>query len=53
MKQTLLEETMKQPFKYNDRVIWDSGYSYEIGYYLGENEGGVGVAIDVITGLIN
>jgi hypothetical protein len=42
-----------QPFVFNERVIWDSGFGYEIGYFLGEGELFDSYLIDVRTGIIH
>lgn len=39
-------------FNFQDKVIWDSGFGYEIGYYLGEGYFENTYLIDQITGLI-
>lgn len=39
-------------FKFQDKVIWDSGFGYEIGYYLDKGYDENSYLIDQITGLI-
>lgn len=39
-------------FDFNERVVWDSGFGYEIGYFLGEGNLYDTWLIDVRTGLI-
>lgn len=39
-------------FDFNERVVWDSGFGYEIGYFLGEGNWYDTWLIDVRTGLI-
>ena len=39
-------------FDFNERVVWDSGFGYEIGYFLGEGTSYDTWLIDVKTGLI-
>jgi chemotaxis signal transduction protein len=29
---------MKTDFKLNDRIIWDSSFGYEIGYFIGDGK---------------
>ena len=38
------------PFKLNDRVIWDNGYSYELGYFLGVGNHDNTYSVDKVTG---
>ena len=40
-------------FSFNERVIWDSHFGYELGYFLGEGSQYNTYLIDKITGLIN
>jgi hypothetical protein len=39
-------------FDFNERVVWDSGFDYEIGHFLGEGNSYDTWLIDVRTGLI-
>lgn len=39
-------------FKIHDRVVWDSHFGYEIGYFLGEGNSMDTYLIDIRTGLI-
>lgn len=39
-------------FDFNERVVWDSGFGYEIGYFLGEGTSYDTWLIDVRTGSI-
>lgn len=39
------------PFSPNERVIWDSHFGYEIGYFLGEGHVYETWLINVITGI--
>jgi hypothetical protein len=39
-------------FEFNERVVWDSGFGYEIGHFLGEGTHYETWLIDVRTGLI-
>ena len=36
--------------KKNDRIIWDSGFGYELGYYTGESVAYEDLSIKLITG---
>jgi hypothetical protein len=40
-------------FLFNEKVIWDSHFGYEIGYFLGEGNQYYTYLIDVRTGLIH
>lgn len=40
-------------FNFNDAVIWDSGFGYDIGYFLGDGNQYNTWLIDVRTGLIH
>lgn len=40
-------------FSFNEKVIWDSHFGYEIGYFLGEGNQYHTYLIDVRTGLIH
>lgn len=40
-------------FSFNDKVIWDSHFGYELGYFLGEGNQYNTYLIDKITGLIH
>jgi hypothetical protein len=31
-----MEDNVNRTFKVNDRVIWDSGFGYEVGYFKGD-----------------
>lgn len=39
------------PYDINEPVIWDSGFGYELGYFLGKGSGYQTGKIDVITGI--
>ena len=39
-------------FDFNERVVWDSGFGYEIGHFLGEGNSYDTWLIDVRIGLI-
>ena len=39
-------------FKANDRVIWNSGFGYEIGYFRGEGRSMGTYLIDTRTGIV-
>ena len=43
---------MENNFEFNERVIWDSGFGYEIGHFLGEGLIENSYMIDVRTGII-
>jgi hypothetical protein len=36
----------------NDKVIWDSGYGYDIGYFIGEGNSYNTYLIDMKTGIV-
>lgn len=40
-------------FQFNERVVWDSNFGYEIGYFLGEGNSYETYLIDVVTGLFH
>jgi len=40
-------------FSFNEKVVWDSHFGYEIGYFLGEGTSYHTYLIDVKTGLIH
>ena len=44
---------MEKKFSFNEKVVWDSHFGYEIGYFLGEGHVYETYLIDVITGLIH
>jgi len=61
-EQKLSKETETKPdgytlladaFSFNDRVVWDSHFGYEIGYFLGEGHVYDTYLIDVITGVVH
>lgn len=37
--------------KTNDRIIWDSGFGYEIGYFKGDGIFDHTVKVDMVTGI--
>lgn len=39
-------------FTFNEKIVWDSHFGYEIGYFLGEGNQYNTYLIDKITGLI-
>lgn len=39
-------------FKENDRIIWDSGWGYEIGYFVGEGLLMYTYQVDMVTGVV-
>lgn len=43
----------KPKFKFNESVVWDSGFGYEIGYFLGTGNQYETYLIDIRTGLIH
>lgn len=43
---------LQDVFSFNERVIWDSHFGYEIGYFLGEGNQYHTWLIDIRTGLI-
>ncbi|MEX0596136.1 MAG: hypothetical protein WD512_06510 [Candidatus Paceibacterota bacterium] len=40
-------------FSFNEKVVWDSHFGYEIGYFLGEGHVDETYLIDVRTGIVN
>ncbi len=40
-------------FKFNERVIWDSNFGYDVGYFLGEGVMEWTYLIDMKSGLIH
>ena len=40
-------------FSFNEKVVWDSHFGYEIGYFLGEGNQYHTYLIDIRTGLIH
>jgi len=46
------EPMLATVFDFNERVVWDSGFGYEIGHFLGEGVAYNTWLIDVKTGLI-
>lgn len=45
--------TKNFPFEFNEQVVWDSHFGYEIGFFLGEGNRYNTYLIDVKTGLIH
>ena len=41
------------PFEFNEKVVWDSHFGYEIGLFLGEGNSYNTWLIDVKTGLVH
>ena len=50
---TELYTVLSVVFSFNDKVIWDSHFGYELGYFLGEGNQCNTYLIDKITGLIH
>ncbi len=46
------EPMLATVFDFNERVVWDSGFGYEIGHFLGKGNSYDTWLIDVRTGLI-
>lgn len=44
---------MSSKFAKGDRVIWDSGFGYEIGYFIGEGNQYETWLIELSTGLVS
>jgi hypothetical protein len=40
-------------FKKNDKIIWDSHFGYEIGYFIGEGVMYNTFEVDLITGVVH
>ena len=47
------KHVLQDVFSFNERVIWDSHFGYEIGYFLGEGWVYNTYLIDVITGVVH
>ena len=43
---------MKFSFKIHDKVIWDSNFGYEVGYFLGKGNSMGTYLIDMQTGIV-
>lgn len=39
-------------FTIGDKVVWDSGWGYEIGYFKGEGNRYYTYLIDIVTGIV-
>jgi len=49
----LPQSSVSDSFSFNERVVWDWHFGYEIGYFLGEGNQYHTYLIDVRTGLIH
>jgi hypothetical protein len=50
---TVAKRVLPVVFSFNEKVVWDSRFGYEIGYFLGEGNQYHTYLIDVRTGLVH
>lgn len=42
-----MEATQLNDFEYNESIIWDSGFGYEVGHFIGEGNSYYTYLIDI------
>lgn len=47
-----IENATEEKFTLNERVVWDSHFGYEIGYFLGEGNSYNTYLVDIRTGIV-
>ena len=43
---------IQHTFQANDPIIWDSGFGYEVGYYIGEGKIENTILVELKTGVV-